>query len=69
MKGAEYKEFDKQRKYLMKEFDKLGKRFSEIVYTSALNKKLTLIRQLKLRQREISKLESELQSLKKGKVV
>lgn len=65
----EKKEFEKQRNIVIKELVKLEKKYGSEMFKSACNRKLTIDRELKRRQKDIKKLENELSSLKDGKLV
>ncbi len=65
----EKKEFEKKRKIVIKELEKIEKKFGDECFRSAINRKLTVDRQKRKRIAEINKAEKELKQLKKGKPV
>jgi len=61
--------FEKDRKNVIKELEKIEKKVGKELFRSACNRKLKIDRQKAITQREIKQKEAELERLKKGNII
>ena len=69
MNKKEKIEFDKQRKLVIKELEKVEKKVGTLLFRSAVSRKMRIDTQKRQREKEINQLQKELQQLQKGKPI